>query len=113
MSGAAPLSGELLKQVSKVLPNASIGQGYGQFFIDLFHQLPSLFVAGMTETCTTVALLPATVKIAKVGSAGALMPGISARVVKEDGSLAHEGEQGELIVKGPSMALGYLNNEKA
>lgn len=31
--GAAPLSGELVKQVIKVLPNASIGQGYGMFQI--------------------------------------------------------------------------------
>jgi Acyl-CoA synthetases (AMP-forming)/AMP-acid ligases II len=30
MSGAAPLSGELIRQVTKILPNARIGQGYGQ-----------------------------------------------------------------------------------
>jgi 4-coumarate--CoA ligase len=29
MSGAAPLSGELIQQVTKILPNARIGQGYG------------------------------------------------------------------------------------
>lgn len=30
MSGAAPLSGELMEQLHKVLPNAAIGQGYGK-----------------------------------------------------------------------------------
>jgi len=29
MSGAAPLSGGLMQQLHQVLPNASIGQGYG------------------------------------------------------------------------------------
>jgi acyl-coenzyme A synthetase/AMP-(fatty) acid ligase len=41
------------------------------------------------------------------------MPGITARVVKMDGSLGKEGEQGELVVKGPSNALGYMGNIEA
>lgn len=48
-----------------------------------------------------------------VGSAGQLIPGIVARVVKEDGSLASEGERGELVVTGPAMALRYLDNPEA
>lgn len=68
---------------------------------------------GLTETCTTVAMMPPTQKLATIGSAGQLIPGIIARVVKPDGSLATEGEQGELVVTGPSMALGYLNNDAA
>jgi long-subunit acyl-CoA synthetase (AMP-forming) len=48
-----------------------------------------------------------------VGSAGQIIPGVVARVVRPDGSLCKEGEQGELVVTGPSMASGYLNNEKA
>src|SRR6185369_3537613 len=31
MSGAAPLSGELVQELRKIMPNASIGQGYGWF----------------------------------------------------------------------------------
>ncbi|KAG6854215.1 hypothetical protein C0991_009233 [Blastosporella zonata] len=58
-------------------------------------------------------MLPATQRIGTLGSAGQLIPGIVARVVKEDGSLAKEGEQGELVIKGPSMALCYMNNEAA
>ena len=96
MSGAAPLSGELVQQLRHICPNAAIGQGYG-----------------LTETCTTISAFPPSQKIGTIGSAGQLIPGIRARVVKADGSLAREGEQGELVVTGPSMALGYLNNEKA
>lgn len=58
-------------------------------------------------------MIPPTQKLATVGSAGQLIPGIIARVVKQDGSLAVEGEQGELVVTGPSMALGYLGNAAA
>ena len=47
------------------------------------------------------------------GSSGKLLPGIVARIVKPDGALARRGEEGELVVKGPSNALGYFENEKA
>ncbi|KAJ7446405.1 phenylacetyl-CoA ligase [Mycena galericulata] len=96
ISGAAPLSGELMSSVRKVLPNATIGQGYG-----------------MTETCTTVSLMGGRQTMGTPGSAGQLIPGVVARVVRPDGSLCKEGEEGELVVTGPSMALGYLNNEAA
>jgi len=96
MSGAAPLSAELTMQLVKVLPNATIGQGYG-----------------MTETCTSVSMVPITQHIGKLGSAGQLMPGCVARVVKSDGTLGGVGEEGELVVKGPQMALRYSNNEQA
>ena len=42
-----------------------------------------------------------------------LIPGTVARVVKPDGSLASYDEPGELVVKSPSVALGYANNEQA
>jgi len=58
-------------------------------------------------------MMPPSQKIGPAGSAGQLIPGIRARVVKEDGSLAQFGEQGELFVTGPAMALGYLNNHEA
>ncbi|TFK36899.1 amp dependent CoA ligase [Crucibulum laeve] len=95
-SGGAPLSGDLMKQLTQILPNAVIGQGYG-----------------LTETCTTVSSIPPDRRLGVIGAAGQLLPGLIARVVKEDGTLAAEGEQGELIVKGPSMALGYFNNLEA
>ncbi|KAJ7651701.1 phenylacetyl-CoA ligase [Mycena polygramma] len=86
ISGAAPM----------FCPNAVVGQGYG-----------------MTETCTTITMIGGRQKMGVVGSAGQLIPGVVARVLRPDGSLCKEGEQGELVVTGPSMALGYLNNEAA
>jgi 4-coumarate--CoA ligase len=58
-------------------------------------------------------MLPLGKKLATVGSAGQLIPGIIARVMKPDGSSAREGEQGELVVTGPSMSSGYYNNAAA
>ncbi|KAJ3514400.1 hypothetical protein NLJ89_g2401 [Agrocybe chaxingu] len=96
MSGAAPLSGDLMKQLTRILPNASIGQGYG-----------------LTETCTTISQLQPERMLGTIGSAGALIPGVVAKVVKADGTLAKEGEQGELIVTGPWMPREYYGNPTA
>ena len=93
--GAAPASAELQEQVVKVLFNAEIGQAYG-----------------MTET-TVVSLFPLSQRIGTPGSAGVFIPGLRARIVKPDGTAAKAGEQGDLYVTGPSMALGYYNDEKA
>ncbi|CCM01556.1 uncharacterized protein FIBRA_03615 [Fibroporia radiculosa] len=94
--GAAPLSAELTHQLAQVLPQVHIGQGYG-----------------MTETSTTISFPQIEQKICLPGSAGRLLPDVIARVVKTDGSLAGPGEPGHLVVKSPSNALRYLNNEEA
>jgi acyl-CoA synthetase (AMP-forming)/AMP-acid ligase II len=57
-------------------------------------------------------MVPPSQRLGTTGSAGQLITGIEARVVKTDGQLASPGEPGELVVKGPSMALGYLDNDK-
>jgi len=46
-------------------------------------------------------------------SAGILLSGMEARIVREDGSDADANEPGELWLKGGNIALGYWNNEKA
>ncbi|KAG8695152.1 hypothetical protein FRC08_008005 [Ceratobasidium sp. 394] len=98
MVGAAPLSPELTNQFRKLVPNLTVGQGYG-----------------MTETATSVLMTPIEHFGSSVvpGSAGRLLPNTTARVVKLDGTLAGYDEPGELVVAGPQMALRYANNEKA
>lgn len=58
-------------------------------------------------------MYPPSQNIGTIGSAGQVLPGIEMKVVKEDGELAGPGEPGELMVRGPSNALGYFKNEKA
>ncbi|RDB15263.1 4-coumarate--CoA ligase-like 7 [Hypsizygus marmoreus] len=96
MCGAAPLSHELNQQLFELLPDAHIGQAYG-----------------MTETCTATSMWPITQKRGNSGSAGQLLPGTIARVLKTDGTLAGYDEVGELLIKTPSVALGYANNVQA
>jgi len=47
------------------------------------------------------------------GSAGVLLPGLEARVVREDGTEADINEPGELWLRGDTVGMGYWNNPKA
>ncbi|KAJ7164651.1 phenylacetyl-CoA ligase [Mycena crocata] len=96
MIGAAPLSDEVNEKLFSLFPDAHIGQGYG-----------------MTETCTVTSIWSIERKRGLSGSAGQLIPGIIARVVRPDGSFGGYNEVGELVIKSPSNALGYYNNAPA
>ncbi|KAF9455785.1 hypothetical protein BDZ94DRAFT_1277319, partial [Collybia nuda] len=96
MCGAAPLSFELNRQLFELFPDAHVGQSYG-----------------MTETCTVTNMWPIARKRGTPGSGGQLIPGTVARVMKTDGSLAGYDEAGELMIKTPSVALGYADNVEA
>ncbi|KAI0357673.1 phenylacetyl-CoA ligase [Trametes cingulata] len=96
VAAAAPVSAELTTQLVQAFPKLQVGQGYG-----------------MTETTAAVTVFPISQKVGTLGSAGQLIPGIVAKVVKPDGSLARVGEPGELLLKGPQISLGYYKNEQA
>ncbi|KAL9589906.1 MAG: hypothetical protein Q9203_001292 [Teloschistes exilis] len=69
-------------------------------------------VWGMTETgWTTMFQWPET---DNTGSVGRLMPGMSSRLVDEDGNiLTEDNQEGELLIKGPSIMTGYFNDDVA
>lgn len=67
----------------------------------------------MTETSTVVTLWSTVTKRGVLGSSGVLVPGTIAKVLKPDGTYAGYNEPGELLVKTPSLALGYSNNPEA
>jgi 4-coumarate--CoA ligase len=50
---------------------------------------------------------------AVAGSAGQLVSGAIAKIVKADGTLAGPYEPGEFVVKGPQNSFGYFNNKEA
>ena len=94
-TGAAPLGKETADALQEMFPNWAIKQGYG-----------------LTETATVVC---ATAPFdCWFGSSGSLLPGYTARLVTIEGNEIEGYKQpGELVVKSPSVCLGYLNNDKA
>ena len=67
---------------------------------------------GLTETSTVVCSTP--FHDVFFGSCGSLVPGFEAKLVSPEGKeITAYDEPGELVVKSPSVVLGYLNNEAA
>lgn len=94
-TGAAPLGAETAEDLNKQYPKWRIRQGYG-----------------LTETCTVVC--SSTPNDIWFGSSGSLLPGYTARVMTIEGNeITGYDQPGELLVKSPSVVLGYLKNEKA
>ncbi len=95
--GAAPVSAELTRQVVQVLKNSWIVQGYG-----------------MTEAASITRSFPGPGnRTGTLGSAGRLIPGTACRVLKADGAWGGYNETGHLVITGPSVAIGYLDNAEA
>lgn len=69
----------------------------------------------MTETSPGITITPFTMPYEKSGSSGHLLPSTSARVVDLTTSKDVSGpnQPGELLVKGPQLMKGYLDNQKA
>ncbi|RMZ91015.1 hypothetical protein DV736_g1733, partial [Chaetothyriales sp. CBS 134916] len=94
-TGAAPLGQETAVNLSQQFPSWKIRQGYG-----------------LTESCTVVC--STYVGDIWFGSSGCVLPGIECKVVDTEGNeITAYDQPGELLVKSPSIVLGYLNNEKA
>ena len=94
-TAAAPLGKETSQELQAQYPRWRICQAYG-----------------LTETCTMVcSTSPDDVWF---GSAGSLLPDTRCRIISTDGKeIRGYNEPGELLVNSPSVALGYLKNEKA
>ena len=94
-TGAAPLGKETAEDLSAQYPEWKVRQGYG-----------------LTETCTVVcSTTPADIWL---GSSGCLIPGFEAKIMSIEGNeITGYNQAGELLVKSPSIVLGYLKNDKA
>ena len=94
-SGSAPLP-EDIQEKFESLTGAIIVEGFG-----------------LTETSPVVTANPCMGK-RKIGHIGLPIPGTDVRIVDSESGLSElaVGETGELIVKGPQVMQGYLNNEE-
>lgn len=72
--------------------------------------LPIVTTYGLTEAASGVTALPAGEATIAAGSAGRPLPGLRVRVLAEDGADAPAGVAGQIVVSGPSLASGYLDD---
>ncbi|KAJ8940228.1 hypothetical protein NQ314_010791 [Rhamnusium bicolor] len=98
-SGAAPLSEGLLQKFREKInrPEVLIRQGYG-----------------MTESAPVTFFMPNLTPPSKLGSVGIPYPGTEAKIISlSTGEPLGTHQSGELLVRGPQLMMGYLNNERA
>ena len=111
-TGAAPLGGETADELQRQYPSWKVRQGYGKAFTFIILIQVCLLFTGLTETSTVIC--STSFDDIFFGSCGSLLPAVQAKIVSIEGNeITGYDQPGELVVKAPSVVLGYLNNEKA
>lgn len=98
---AAPMPAPTLRQAMQTMPNAGFLNLYGQTEC-IVSSLPRELHSPDT---------PAGVR--RLGSVGFPFPGISVRILGEDGSDVTQGEPGEIVVRADTVFRGYWNDQPA
>ncbi|MDB5076015.1 MAG: AMP-dependent synthetase and ligase [Chloroflexi bacterium] len=93
-SGAAALPAQILKQF-KDISGVVIAEGYG-----------------LTET-SPVSHSNSAGPVIKPGTVGPVIPGVEAKVVDEDGQEVPVGAEGEIVIRGENVMIGYWRNPEA
>lgn len=91
--GAAIMPREILKELSKRLPNALFWNFYGQ-----------------TEVAPLATALQPEDQLRKLGSAGRATLNVETKIVDEKDNEVARGEVGEIVHRTPHAMLGYLND---
>ena len=93
--GASPMPVEVLRELSRRLPDVQLWNFYGQ-----------------TEMSPLATILRPHEQLPKAGSAGRAAVNVETRLVDDDGNPVPPGEIGEIVHRSPHAALGYYNDEE-
>jgi acyl-CoA synthetase (AMP-forming)/AMP-acid ligase II len=96
VTGAADIPVELIRRMDRELPFSTIITGYG-----------------LTEAGTAVATGPGDDVETIATTVGRPRPGFEIRIADESGADVAAGEPGEVVVRGGSVMLGYLDDPEA
>ena len=98
----------------------SMGGGGAAIPTDLVHRIDDGLTKGrpgvgygLTETAGIATAISNEFYVANPSSVGPLVPCMEARVVDENGSTLDPGQRGELLLRGPNVTKGYLNQPDA
>ena len=94
--GGAAIPTDLVRRIDDGLSQGRPGVGYG-----------------LTETAGVATAISNEFYLANPSSVGPLVPCMEARIVDEDGSVLDPGQRGELLLRGPNVMKGYLNQPEA
>lgn len=95
-SGAAPISAEVLKSLEERFPWAGFRGAYGATEAPVISGNPESHYA-----------------FKYASSVGMLLPSTVVKIIDPQGKELGLNESGEILAKGPQVAMGYLDNEKA
>ena len=94
ISGASPLSKEVMEEFERRVPSVTIREGYG-----------------LTETSASMTLNPHDNR--RVGSVGKPSSGFEVRIADEDGNWLAPGEEGEICCRSNAVMAGYWRAPEA
>jgi 4-coumarate--CoA ligase len=96
-SGSAPCSDEIIEQLQQKFPGTGFLQGYG-----------------MTESTACITSHPPDKYDFKyAGTGGTIVSNTIVKIISEEGQELGVNESGEILAKGPQIAMGYLGNPEA
>ena len=84
-----------------------------QEFIDSFPEIQFYVMYGQTEATARLSYLPPSELKRKLGSMGKGIPGVTLKVVNENGEQVKAGETGEIVAQGKNIMPGYYKDIEA